>query len=255
MRVIALVLLSLAGMSFSAPATSLVVTGVLPSCLGDPVANVHLTVAPDGTLHGGRTVYTLSGILLPGAKFDPPSHWRGDALARMGDVTRGPVMLYPAGAPDRYGRQPVHLAADGLWLQGDLLARGLARADPAAGVACATDLLAVEGGARATRTGLWADPAYAVRPPDGARPGQFQIIEGRVLAVAKKDGRVFLNFGADWKTDFTVTITPADMRRFRHARLDPMVLTGRRVRVRGIVQRYHGTEIELAGPEGLEVLP
>lgn len=251
----ALVLMAVAGVSFSVAANPLVVTGVLPACMGDPTASAHLAVMPDGTLRAGHAVYTLSGMLLPGAKFDPSSRWRVGALDRLREVTRGPVMLYPVGAPDRYGRQPVHLAADGVWVQGDLMARGLVRANPAAGEGCAAELLAVEAAARATRTGLWADPAYVVQTPEGVRSGQFQIIEGRVLTVTKKDGRVFLNFGVDWKTDFTITIAPADMRRFRHARLDPMALAGRRVRVRGIVERYHGPEIVLAGPEGLEVLP
>ncbi|MGB8602143.1 MAG: thermonuclease family protein [Rhizomicrobium sp.] len=228
--------------------------GVLPDCLGDPALTVPVRAGADAVLQLPQGKAVLAGIVLPGAKFDPPSRWGAIAAVRMQELTRAPLMLYPAGDPDRYGRQPVQAVADGIWLQGDLIERGLARVDPASG-ACTTTLYAIEQSARLHHAGLWADPAYAVRPPEGALPGQFQIIEGRVLTVAKKDGRLFLNFGADWKTDFTVTVAPADMRRFRHAHLDPMTLAGRRVRVRGIVERYHGPEIVLAGPEGLEVLP
>lgn len=234
---------------------SVLPASVLPDCLGNPEMPVPARVGADAVLLLPQGKAVLAGIALPGMKFDPPSRWGGLATSRLQELVRVPLMLYPAGDPDRYGRQPVQAVADGIWLQGDLVERGLARVDPSVGGACAATLYTLEQSARLHHAGLWADPAYAVRSPTEAQPGQFQLIEGRVLTATKKDGRVFLNFGADWKTDFTVTIAPADMRRFRHAHIDPMMLAGRRVRVRGIVERYHGPEIVLAGPEGLEVLP
>ena len=67
-------------------------------------------------------------------------------------------------------------------------------------------------------------------------------------------GRAFINFGADYRTDFTVTIEPEDMRTFRQAKFDVAALAGKRVRVRGWVEFYNGPEITIATPAAIEVL-
>ena len=42
-----------------------------------------------------------------------------------------------------------------------------------------------------------------------------QIIEGRVVAVGEaRNGRLYLNFGLNWRTDFTVSLNRADRERF-----------------------------------------
>jgi hypothetical protein len=66
--------------------------------------------------------------------------------------------------------------------------------------------------------------------------------------------RAYLNFGPDYKTDFTVTIAPTEMRLFRRAKIDPRELTGRTVRVRGWLGSYNGPEMELLTPSVLELL-
>ncbi len=67
-------------------------------------------------------------------------------------------------------------------------------------------------------------------------------------------GRVYLNFGADWKTDFTVTVAPRDRRLFDDAGIDPGAFAGARLRVRGWVKQYNGPMIEVTHPEQIEVL-
>ena len=69
-----------------------------------------------------------------------------------------------------------------------------------------------------------------------------------------KNGRAYLNFGADWRSDFTVTIEPQDMPNFRNSGVDPRNYTGQTIRVRGIVQSLNGPEIEVANPQGIEVI-
>jgi hypothetical protein len=63
-----------------------------------------------------------------------------------------------------------------------------------------------------------------------------------------------LNFGTDWRRDFTVTIDPIDMRNFRATGVDPKSYAGQTIRVRGWVQLHNGPEIEVANPQGIEVL-
>ena len=74
------------------------------------------------------------------------------------------------------------------------------------------------------------------------------------MATAKVRDNVFLNFGADYKTDFTILIDKQGQRRFKRAGIDPRSLEGARVRVRGWVEMKNGPMIELDHVERLEVL-
>jgi hypothetical protein len=84
--------------------------------------------------------------------------------------------------------------------------------------------------------------------------GTFQLVVGRVLSTDLRDGRAYLNFGTDWKTDFTVTISPDDMKTFRRMGVDPLDYQGKLVRVRGMVQWLNGPEIEVGNPKQIELL-
>jgi hypothetical protein len=88
----------------------------------------------------------------------------------------------------------------------------------------------------------------------GGRTGTFQIVEGKVVTSTVTRGRGFINFGADYRTDFTVTIEPDDMRTFRQAKFDVPGLAGKRVRVRGWIEFYNGPEITITTPAAIEVL-
>ncbi len=147
-----------------------------------------------------------------------------------------------------------------LWVQRQLLAEGLARVYSFPdNRACLADLLAAESLARTMRLGIWADPYYTVRRADRpeallARAGQYELVEGRVLLAEKAGGRVFLNFGRHWKTDFTAVIDARALGLFTATGLDPLALNGALVRIRGWVDDRDGPRIELTHPEQIEVL-
>ena len=109
--------------------------------------------------------------------------------------------------------------------------------------------------ARERRLGQWRG-GFRVQDPDSIRNrvGSFQIVEGGVVTATVTRGRAFINFGADYRTDFTVTIEPEDMRTFRQAKFDVAALAGKRVRVRGWVEFYNGPEITITTPAAIEVL-
>ncbi|MBP2296673.1 thermonuclease family protein [Azospirillum rugosum] len=166
---------------------------------------------------------------------------------------------------DRHGRLVAQLQRDdGLWLQGALLARGLARvhtqpANQPDGRALAREMLAAEDAARAAGLGIWRTRAYGVRPADDpdmvARDrDSFQILEGRVLRVTKAGSEAYLDFGEDWRTDVTVHIGRVAFRAFTQAGIDPLSYEGRRVRVRGWVGLRSGPMIEATHPEQIERL-
>jgi Staphylococcal nuclease homologue len=213
-------------------------------------------------LHDGRAIH-MEGIVLPrGAKDHAPSMIADQAFDALGKFVKGRELAVTAVNPkeDRYDRvrgQIFNGDSAEPWLQRALLARGLARVDiaPDRGE-CADELYAAEAQARAAHLGLWSVPVYQLRTPEGlgGDTGTFQVVEGQVLSADVKDGRAYLDFGPDYKTDFTITIAPADMANFRDAGVDPRDYQGKRIRVRGFIQQLNGPEIEIAGPKQVEVL-
>ncbi|MBV8976553.1 MAG: thermonuclease family protein [Alphaproteobacteria bacterium] len=239
----------------------------LPDCAG-PVEIGHARIMrverPNDALvlRDGRAVH-MEGIRFPHAAQDrAPVIFEQQAFNAIDAMARGQVLTVTAMAPkeDRYDRvrgQVFNEDNPEPWLQIALLKSGLARVEIAPDrTECAAELYAAEAQARAQRLGLWAAPNYQVRTPEqlGTDAGTFQIVEGVVVSADLRDGRAYLDFGPDWRTDFTVTVAPQDMANFRRDGLDPRDYQGKRIRVRGIVQRFNGPEIEIANPQQIEVL-
>jgi len=159
---------------------------------------------------------------------------------------------------DRHGRWLAHLLAPGgLWVQGELLTRGLARVYSFAdNRALAAEMLALEDAARDAGRGIWADPFYRVRAPEeaDAETDSFQLVEGRVLSAVVVRGRGYLNFGLDWRSDFTLAIDPQSRRLFEAEGRAIESYTGLRVRARGWLKSFNGPMIEITHPEQIEVL-
>ena len=178
------------------------------------------------------------------------------ALARLA-LDRRLTLHYGGREVDRHGRLLAHLADAGTgdWIQGAMLAKGMARvytfADNRGAVPA---MLALEQAARAARRGIWGLRFYAVRTPEtvGRDIGSFQIVEGVVHAVAERKNTTFVNFAADWKTDFTIVVRGADRKAFRDAGFSLADLAGKRVRVRGWVKSWNGPTIEATHPEQIE---
>jgi hypothetical protein len=206
----------------------------------------------------------LEGLLLPGGTRDhAPEDIARQAISVLSDLAAGHLVTAAAAVPkrDRYGRTrgQLFVVDDGaVWLQVEMLKRGLARvAIEPDRRECVKDLYAAEAEARARHAGLWALPQYAIRHSDAVNAhdlGTFQIVEGRVASAAVKS-RGYLNFGVDWKHDFTATIAPEDMKTFRAAGIDPAGYAGKTIRVRGIVEWHNGPEIEIASPDDIEIVP
>ncbi len=214
-------------------------------------------------LGDGREV-RLVGIQAPKLPLGRPgfAKWplADEARARLAALTLDKrVDLYHGGRRvDRHGRALAHLVdAEGRWMQGAMLEAGLARVYTFAdNRALADRMLALEREARAAGRGIWADPYYRVRTP-GETHGlidSFQIVTGRIVSAAVVRGRGYLNFGPDWRTDFTVYVPPKARRLFEEEGIDLHALEGRRVRVRGWIDSYNGPEIVATHPEQIEIL-
>lgn len=220
-------------------------------------------------LKSGETV-RLIGALAPEAPFwwKGPEAWGPAARAKRAlerlVTGRSVGLAVGARARDRHKRLLAHLfIVDGpetLWVQGRLVGNGHARAFSSKGSqACIRALQVREARARDTRTGLWSHSWYGVvNAAETAKLARrryaFQIVEGRVISVGRSRGWTFLNFGADYKTDFTVAIRGRDRRLFRGNDVAPENLEGRRVRVRGWIEHWNGPVIKATHPEQIELL-
>jgi hypothetical protein len=154
---------------------------------------------------------------------------------------------------DRYGRTRVQ-AFGRQWFQVALLEQGLARVQISPDRSeCAPDLYEAEAAARTRHAGIWAQAGYRVRGPGDLKDttGTFQLVEGQVSSIGRADGRTFIDFGD--RRSFTAMVGGESRRAFRDFDFDE--LSGRHVRVRGIVQDYRGRpEIVLSNPAQIELL-
>ena len=216
------------------------------------------------TLGDGRTL-RMVGIQAPKLPKGRPNfpEWplARDAQAALGDLVQDRTVTLHFGGTrqDRDGRALAQLARnDGLWIQGELLRRGLARVYTFPdNRATAGDMLALEGAARAARRGLWAYPFFAIRQPEEASrfAGEFELVEGNIVDGARRENAGVLNFGADWHTAFTLRLNSEALRLFRADKVDPLALIGSTVRVRGYIRRDRERAIiDITHPEEIERL-
>jgi len=214
-------------------------------------------------LSDGRQV-RLVGIQAPKLPLGRPDFapWplADRAKAALADIALGRTVGLGFGGRrmDRHGRWLAHLfAPGGLWVQGELLTQGLARVYSFAdNRALAAEMLALEGAARDAGRGIWADPFYRVRVPEeaDAETDSFQLVEGRIVSAAVVRGRGYLNFGPDWRNDFTLAIDPQSRRLFEAEGRAVESYEGLRVRARGWLKSFNGPMIEITHPEQIEVL-
>ncbi len=82
----------------------------------------------------------------------------------------------------------------------------------------------------------------------------FQLIEGRVRDVTRLRKKTFINFGNNWRTDFTISLNARTVKLFDRAGVNPLLLKGKLVRVRGWNKSFNGPMINATHPEKIEML-
>jgi endonuclease YncB( thermonuclease family) len=225
------------------------------------VADAETIVVDDGS------EVRLIGALAPRSPSPGIADWPRERAAREALerllVGRNVELKFAGRRSDRYGRLLAHAfvsdGSDAVWVQGYLLAHGLARAYALAGnAACLAEMLEKEREAREQARGLWGVAAYRVLEADEIREllrrrNRFEIVEGVVGDVAFTGGRAYVNFGADWRRDFTAVVPPRLMRGSPGSVARLKALAGKRVRVRGWVERRNGPSVEIAALGDIEV--
>jgi len=233
--------------------------------------NVRKIIDGDTLFLSSGLKVRVSGIQAPKLSLgrDHVKDWplSGEAKAALERLTQGQrVGLYYSGERrDRYGRalaQVFTLDKQGqpdLYIQEEMLRQGFARVYTWPDTSQdARRLLAAEGEARRKKKGIWAVDYYKIRGPNPDALAQdvdsFQLVEGIITSTAEVRGRIYLNFGADYKTDFTIVVDSDARKRFEGAGYDLLELSGAKVRVRGWIELVNGPTIWLTHPEPLELL-
>lgn len=216
------------------------------------VLSAENLAAPDGTtLH-------LAGIYVPPSISVAARQWLQETVAGK------TLSLWHDAAShqpdvDRYGRIMAYARMQGgAFIQNKMAELGLALVTAQdTGRNMTAPLLAAEATARKNKKGIWAGKDFTVGKADAPQSiakGQFAIIEGTVVQAMQKKDRLYLNFGLDWKSDFTASVTPPVFRAFEDEGKTPDQWQGAHIRVRGWVENINGPLITVTRPEQIEIL-
>ncbi len=165
-----------------------------------------------------------------------------------------------SGRVNRMNHQLAHLVTkeDNIWVQGSMLEQGLAYIYTAPNHdELISEMIAAENKAIKAEKDIWSPTSKnkIISPENTEKAiGDFAIVEGSITKVASIRNNTYLNFGADWKTDFTIMIPSTLRKNFAKNGIDLLSLGNQRVRVRGWMREYNGPFIELEDISHLQIL-
>ncbi|MCB9982063.1 MAG: thermonuclease family protein [Rhodospirillales bacterium] len=228
-------------------------------------AQVLEAISPLTLKLSNGSIVRLSGVHFPDYDFtgERTGPFALTALKILKDMLEGQqVEIYQTpkkdwGRTNQMGHALAHLMRknDGAWVQGTLVRLGLAQVKTSQrNPEMAEHLYALEALARSEKLGIWETEQILSPETAGEHLNSFQIVEGVIQSAAIKKNRIYLNFGGNWRDDFTVSIAPEDRRIFSKAQINPLDWNGAHVRVRGWIEEYNGPYIEINHPQALEVL-
>ncbi len=208
---------------------------IIPVFAAEPLKITEIISHETIQLSDGRLIF-LGGVLSDlGAKNYLIEHFQGQAIKVLPDKI----------LQTRYGENIAHIMTiEGRWIQKELIENKLSYAYTMPSFRQRQkELLAAES----LLSVLQADKI------DKSIAG-FQIVEGHVVDTVERGRYVYLNFGEDWRTDFTISIKNKDHKAFMEEGFNALDLKGRRIRVRGWIDHYNGPFITVTYPEQIQIL-
>lgn len=189
-----------------------------------------VAVREDGSIQLERSgVAALANLIYP-----------DDRAAKWLEGKVGETMKFTVSGKDRYGR--IVITGD---LQQALLKQGLALAYDKKKLP--DSLLKAEAVGQKKWPKSWlVDAEHASEHYD-----RFRIVEGTVLKTHKARDKIYVNFGEDWRQDFSVTIPKRAWRAFGSTLDD---LEGKKLRVRGTIYNENGPMLMLSQPQQMEIV-
>lgn len=162
--------------------------------------------------------------------------------------------------PNRHGNLAAIITKNGdkKSLQEHLIENGLAVAYFMDSSLNTKVFFAAENKARNTKLGIWGSGGLSVQDSKILQAdyqnklGEFTIVEGRVTSFYQSKRDTYINFGDDWKTDFTVKIENKILKKFPDFSVEK--LQGKSLIVRGWLENYNGPFIKILNPANIEIM-
>jgi endonuclease YncB( thermonuclease family) len=168
------------------------------------------------------------------------------------------TLAYDVQKNDKYKRLLAYVYSGDVFVNAELIKQGYAQVYTFPPNVKYTDVFVeFQRQARKEKRGLWGSYDDKDIAPSQAhkRIGTLASVKGRVVSVYKTKKTVFLNFGKNYKTDFTVVIFAKNFKYFYDKNIDPAVYyKNKTVRIAGFIKEYNGPEIIISHPAEIEVL-
>jgi hypothetical protein len=154
---------------------------------------------------------------------------------------------FELGDADRYGRTQIMSAIEEKMLQD-----GVAIAYVTSGEIYPSWRVA-EAAVPAAKHGIWAKDDLLLTPLTALHvQGGFHVVEGTITPIYEGKSATYLNFGEDWHSDFSITLS-AKLHRSMKDRVAGLK-EGYAVRVRGSIIDETGPMMRLNHADNLEIL-
>ncbi|MCF7873313.1 MAG: thermonuclease family protein [Candidatus Omnitrophica bacterium] len=109
--------------------------------------------------------------------------------------------------------------------------------------------------ARQNNRGIWGVYKTINHKQAGNYINQIRTVRGRVLNTYQSNNCTYLNFGSDYKTDFTVVIFNNTLDYFHNEKINPVSFyKGKMIEVSGRIREYNGPEIIVNSPEEIRII-
>lgn len=156
---------------------------------------------------------------------------------------------------DKYERLLAYCFVDDIFVNERLLEEGLALLyTRVPNVKYVDVLVAAQKKARLNQKGLWREEKFITAEQAKDYVGSIATIEGKVLNVGESKHCFYLNFGKDFRSDFTVVIFKKDLSTFIGLGISPQKYEGRIIRTFGKIKEYNGPEIVVRHPCQIEIV-
>lgn len=216
---------------------------------------VRSVIDGDTILLNTGTKVRLLGIDTPeidyrSGKAEPFAYQAKARLERLTD--RKQIRLeYDQEKTDQYGRTLAHVyTKDGLWLNKTLIEEGFAHVYTfPKNTKHAQTLLQAEQQAIAHKKGIWGHNKWRQTPANDKHKlreliGKYTFVTGKVTHVNQVGDKLYINFGNNWRQDFTVQIKDKDKKNFSAHTLQKIKdMTGKTLTVRGRLIPVNGPMI------------
>ncbi len=178
-------------------------------------------------------------------------------------INKEVILVFDKEKKDKYKRYLAYVyLKDGTFVNSKMLSEGLAHLYTfPKNVEKFEELHLAETLARKEKKGIWSHKRWKMQDANSNKPvekfrfGKYQTFKGTVKDVAAVGNKIFLNFGTNWRTDFSVEINKKNLKYFKQEGINPATYyKNKKLIIRGILVPVNGALIKATHPQQLEVI-